>query len=69
MSLSWGAVVCMLIKPLALLSLCANAVAIAAAALRGIAYDQRERAFWRAYDAGCTSDVLAAELWTKGHCR
>jgi hypothetical protein len=68
MSLSWGAAVCMVVKPLALLSLCVNAVAIVVAALRGMAYEQRERAFWRAYDAACTSDILAG-FWTKGHCR
>jgi predicted membrane metal-binding protein len=68
MSLSWAAAVCMLLKPLALLSLSVNAAVIATAALRGMAYDQRERAFWRAYDARCISDIRA-KFSTKGHCR
>jgi hypothetical protein len=52
----------------ALVILYVNVIALVAAVLRGIAYDRRERAFWRAYDLRRTSESLSAGAGMKGHC-
>ena len=51
-----------------LLVLSVNVVAIVVAALRAIACDRRERAFWRAYDDRGASKNDADGPWVKGPC-
>jgi hypothetical protein len=52
----------------ALIILYVNVIAIAAARLRGITHDRRERAFWCAYDERCGSESLTAGAGMKGRC-